>query len=264
MASSGTNQNQKKNKSIKSKESKEKKYYVVSHGRQNGIYTDWNTGSRYVTGFPKAKFKGYTSLQEAIDVLTRNFVNPIYVYEGKSKNPRTVEDYCKNNNIKITISDVSQIHATLSDKGIIIYTDGACKDNGKPAKCSFAVFSNDFDQPSYAYNLDTPRPTNNVAELAGCIMAIKSAINLQLSCITIKTDSLYVVNSATMYLHDWIKITLMILVTVKSGKPAMNYQNQLQLHLKMLMDIVVKKEMNWLIRWLMKLCLPILPFLLMR
>ena len=156
--------------------------------------------------FPKAKFKGYTSLQEAIDVLTRNFVNPIYIYEGKSKNPKTVEDYCKNNNMKITISDVSQIHTALSNKGIIIYTDGACKDNGKPsAKCSFAVFSNDFDQLSYAYNLDTPKHTNNVAELVGCIMAIKSAINLQLSCITIETDSLYVVNSATMYLSDWIK-----------------------------------------------------------
>ena len=156
--------------------------------------------------FRKPNSKGYTSLQEAVDVLTRNFVNPIYVYEGKSKNRQTVEDYCKNNNMKITISDVSQIHVALSNKGIIIYIDGSCKDNGKPsAKCSFAVFSNDFDQLSYSYNLDTPNPTNKVAELAGSIMAIKSAINLQLSCITIRTDSLYVVNSAKMYLPDRIK-----------------------------------------------------------
>jgi ribonuclease HI len=41
------------------------KFYVVWEGRRPGIYTAWPDAERQVAGYPKAKFKGFSSRQEA-------------------------------------------------------------------------------------------------------------------------------------------------------------------------------------------------------
>ena len=145
MASSGS-----KSKITKGKEVK---FYAISHGRKNGMFTDWNTCSRSVTGFSKAKYKSYSSLQEAEDVLARNFVTPIYVFKGDKCS--TIDDCCSGNNLKIVINEVKP---TEHKSCFIEYTDGLCVNNGKPdAKCFFAVYSKDFDQLNFAFNLETPK-----------------------------------------------------------------------------------------------------------
>ncbi|TFK61027.1 hypothetical protein BDN72DRAFT_904471 [Pluteus cervinus] len=45
-----------------------KKYYVITVGRQPGIFVDWIEVSNSVLGFPGAKYKSYPTLQEAIAV----------------------------------------------------------------------------------------------------------------------------------------------------------------------------------------------------
>ena len=195
MASSGSKSRSKITKG------KEVKFYAVSHGRKNGVFTDWNTCSRSVTGFSKAKYKSYSSLQEAVDVLARNFVTPICVFEGDKCSAN--DDYCSGNNLKIVINEVKP---TEHKSCFIVYTDGSCVNNGKPdAKYSFAIYSKDFDQLNFAFNLQTPKLTNNVAELSGCVMAMKAAIKLQLPSVTICTDSICILNSATMYIDGWEK-----------------------------------------------------------
>lgn len=42
-----------------------KKYYVVWQGKKPGIYTSWEDCQRQVHGFPNAKYKAYTSVEEA-------------------------------------------------------------------------------------------------------------------------------------------------------------------------------------------------------
>ncbi|KAL8605052.1 hypothetical protein ACOMHN_018853 [Nucella lapillus] len=50
----------------RAKKSKQQhKYYAVSNGRTVGIYDTWNATSKSVTGFPKAVFKGYDSMDKA-------------------------------------------------------------------------------------------------------------------------------------------------------------------------------------------------------
>ncbi|KAL8623599.1 hypothetical protein ACOMHN_037686 [Nucella lapillus] len=50
----------------RAKKSKQQhKHYAVSNGRMVGIYDTWNATSKSVTGFPKAVFKGYDSMDKA-------------------------------------------------------------------------------------------------------------------------------------------------------------------------------------------------------
>ncbi|KAL8578696.1 hypothetical protein ACOMHN_045684 [Nucella lapillus] len=50
----------------RAKKSKQQhKCYAVSNGRTMGIYDTWNATSKSVTGFPKAVFKGYDSMDKA-------------------------------------------------------------------------------------------------------------------------------------------------------------------------------------------------------
>ncbi len=41
------------------------KYYAVREGRKTGIYTDWNETKKQVMGYPKAKYKSFTSMKDA-------------------------------------------------------------------------------------------------------------------------------------------------------------------------------------------------------
>jgi ribonuclease HI len=41
------------------------KYYAVKYGHVPGIYTDWPTASKQITGFSKAKHKSFTTRTEA-------------------------------------------------------------------------------------------------------------------------------------------------------------------------------------------------------
>ncbi|KAL8600757.1 hypothetical protein ACOMHN_055952 [Nucella lapillus] len=47
------------------KSKQQHKYYAVSNGRTVVIYDTWNATSKSVTGFPKAVFKGYDSMDKA-------------------------------------------------------------------------------------------------------------------------------------------------------------------------------------------------------
>ncbi|ESL11041.1 ribonuclease H1 [Trypanosoma rangeli SC58] len=42
-----------------------KKYYAVAAGYKTGIYESWDECSRHVTGFPRARFKSFKTLEEA-------------------------------------------------------------------------------------------------------------------------------------------------------------------------------------------------------
>src|SRR5688572_13102132 len=62
--------------------SKQKKYYVVWHGHQPGIYDSWEHCQREIKGYPDAKFKSFNSMEEARIA----FKNPDAVaYEPKKK-----------------------------------------------------------------------------------------------------------------------------------------------------------------------------------
>ena len=56
---------------------KKPQYYAVSCGRQIGIYSSWEKTQPQVIGYPKSAFKGYTTLNEALQVMRMSgYENP--------------------------------------------------------------------------------------------------------------------------------------------------------------------------------------------
>lgn len=49
-----------------------KKYYAVAAGHETGIYEDWETCQRMISGYPKAKFKAFTKIEDAEKFIDEN------------------------------------------------------------------------------------------------------------------------------------------------------------------------------------------------
>jgi ribonuclease HI len=102
---------------------------------------------------------------------------------------------------------------------MIIYTDGACKNNQNKLKRTAGCgvyFGNNNNNSLNNFNnisvkLDGPKQTNQVAELTACILAIEELINkskiinINMKDITIKTDSMYTINCITTWFDGWKK-----------------------------------------------------------
>ena len=67
---------------------KKKKYYVVWHGRQTGIFDSWEDCSKSITGFKKAKYKSFPS-RELAEIA---FLNDYSDFAGKDTTKLQVSD----------------------------------------------------------------------------------------------------------------------------------------------------------------------------
>lgn len=128
--------------------------------------------------------------------------------EGQSSN---ISQYCKNKR-NLEGSDVSDFKPKkerfdfeVVHDYVVVYTDGACQNNGKfNAKAGIGVWFG----PNHPLNVSKPvtgRATNNVAEIQACIAAVKIALENDISNLYIKTDSQFVINSMTSWIHKWKK-----------------------------------------------------------
>jgi ribonuclease HI len=89
---------------------------------------------------------------------------------------------------------------------MIIYTDGACKNNNnkyiRTGGCG--VFFGNNDPKNLSVKLDGPKQTNQVAELTACILAIEKILPISEEVI-IKTDSMYSINCINTWFDGWKK-----------------------------------------------------------
>ena len=86
----------------------------------------------------------------------------------------------------------------MSNKIINIYTDGACRGNPGPGGWGALLEYNEHTKKIYGSSVLT---TNNIMELTAVIESLK-IINKQ-SQIIITTDSTYVKNGITKWIHNW-------------------------------------------------------------
>jgi len=112
---------------------------------------------------------------------------------------------------------------------IIIYTDGACKNNGSKTKQVLAgvgvhfSLKNKIKMDDISLKLDIGEPTNNKAELLAILLALQECHKNNLKDkIIIYTDSLYSINAITKWYDQWYikgniesKKNIMILKTIK-------------------------------------------------
>ena len=93
---------------------------------------------------------------------------------------------------------------------IVVYTDGACSNNGKKAaKCSIGIHfseNNTIKFKDVSRSLNVPTPTNNIAELTAIKEAIQiiEANNIE-SYIHLYTDSEYSLNVLTKWYPQWLE-----------------------------------------------------------
>ncbi len=150
------------------------KFYVVTHGRQVGIYHTWDDASRQVHGFSGAIYKTFFSKEEAERFLKRSTSPPT----SQAEEVPGLLPYCGSN---------------------IAYTDGS-SNKGLGGYGVVIIKSSEIKEFSGPVPLDNGEVTNNVAELYAIIVAI---FNTE-GPLTIRTDSMYCINCVTVWIKNWM------------------------------------------------------------
>jgi ribonuclease HI len=91
-----------------------------------------------------------------------------------------------------------------------VYTDGACTNNQHKniRKGGYGVFFGNNDVRNCSIKLTGDKITNQVAELSAVLYAIEKSLETNTntnSIIHIKTDSMYIINSITIWCKGWEK-----------------------------------------------------------
>ena len=157
---------------------KTKKYYAVAVGRKPGIYEKWfgqDGAEIQVRGFPKARFKGFASLDEAKAFLKA----PARIRKGSKPETETPKAKATRNR-----------HP--KSPRIVMYTDGGCINNPGPGGYGAVIIDG---KQRKELSGGFRRTTNNRMELMACIVGLgclKAA-----SAVTLYSDSKYVVDGIT-------------------------------------------------------------------
>lgn len=173
-------------------------YYAVAIGRNPGIYPTWHECKAQVNGFSGSKYKKFKNIKFALDFIESN---------SQSTQKYTSSKTYKHPSEKIPYNYVQSPPTQLicnSDR-TIIYTDGACPNNGNnPTSAGIGVFFGDNDPRNISLKL-TGHVTNNIAEMTAVIYALDAAHKNNLNKIEIKTDSNLVKRSMTEWIQGWKK-----------------------------------------------------------
>jgi len=101
---------------------------------------------------------------------------------------------------------LTQSGFTVDDEGFtIVYTDGACSNNGREgAKAGVGVWwGHTISHHNRSQPVEGARHTNNTAEIQAAVLAIVQARELKIVKLNIHTDSLFLINSITVWINNW-------------------------------------------------------------
>ena len=120
------------------------------------------------------------------------------------------EKLIKHDNINNCIFEIKNNRSKINHDSFIIYTDGACKNNGsKKAKAGVGVYfskRNNIKINDISQKLLCENPTNNKAELTAILMALEKCCENNIKQnIIIYTDSDYCIKCITCWYPEWIK-----------------------------------------------------------
>lgn len=148
-------------------------YYAVANGNNVGVYNSWNDCKEQISGQSKTVYKKFNSYLEA-----KNFI-------------KEYKEHKKTDN-----KDVTQFKPD-----IIVYTDGACSNNGySNAKAGIGIYFSEYDPRNISKRV-IGKQSNNVAELTAIIETLyllKKEIN-EGKKIHIYSDSKYSIRCCTDY-----------------------------------------------------------------
>lgn len=174
--------------------SKEKKqFYVVVHGRQPGIYTEWsgdNGASKQVEGFTGAIYKGFFNKEDALQWLREFSEETLKTY---APNLLDLVDY--STPVQVIDEDIE----LLKEDKVVIHTDGCAM--GNPGAGGFAVILRYKDKQKEISG-GFQETTNNRMELMACIEGLRAL--KQKSSVIVLSDSKYLVDSiSNKWIYKW-------------------------------------------------------------
>ncbi|KAF8167531.1 ribonuclease H-like domain-containing protein [Crassisporium funariophilum] len=171
-------------------------FYAVRSGREIGVFKTWAECEKHTKGFANARFKKFASKKEAEEYAMPDLSEQSNTATSSSTaSPATVIADSKG---KKRAFPVVQDEAGWD----VVYSDGACKGNGKRvSRGGIGVWWG----PDDPRNLAEPCPgeqTNNRAELIA-ILRVLETTPISKKPLLIKTDSQYSINSFQSWIHSW-------------------------------------------------------------
>ncbi|MDX8397733.1 MAG: ribonuclease H family protein [Mariprofundaceae bacterium] len=174
-----------------------KKYYVVWHGRETGIFTDWSTCKQHIDNFSGARYKSFKTRPEAEAA-----------FHGKAAATQTSSDRTKptstTNKQHVKTYTAKEVNAL--DIHTKIFTDGGCEPNPGKAGSGLAIYRDNKISELW-HGLFNPNGTNNTAELNALHQALIMA-KTELShnrSVAIFCDSKYSIQCVTQWAINWQK-----------------------------------------------------------
>ena len=107
---------------------KKKKYYVVWEGNQPGIYNSWTDCQLQIKGYPNARYKSFSSKEEAEQAYSGNYSD--FIERGKKSKP-AVTSISETEKAKIIWDSISVDAACSGNPGVMEY-QGVDTANGAP------------------------------------------------------------------------------------------------------------------------------------
>jgi ribonuclease HI len=163
------------------------KFYVIWVGRKPGIYDNWSEAFKQVEKFNGAKYKSFTSEQDAREAFSNSPNKELF-----------------HNSKKQPINEKKIYTDTRIESNIHIYCDGGCEPN--PGECSSGiVIYKDNTLASLYYGLYQKNGTNNIAELLALLHSLKFAQSFLEQGLTVQIlcDSKYSIDCITNWSYKW-------------------------------------------------------------
>lgn len=192
-------------------------FYAVRTGKIPGIYNTWADCERQVKGHPKARYKKFGNVEEAQEFINEESASDIFikknidalavkkttVFKSKGNN-----DIVSNRKTKLVSEDDFLTHTFSSHDDLptsaVVYTDGSCLGNGtKRAIGGIGVYWAPCHPRNISEYLDVENPTNQKAELRAASRALESAIEMNLTSVELRTDSVYTIKAMTEWIKTW-------------------------------------------------------------
>ena len=170
----------------------QKKVYAVRVGRTCGLFTNWPECQKQVAGFPGARYKSFTSAQEALAWLAGSDV------------PHKEPAHPARPLIKPARPRPAAVQMPLrpdSEQDFVIYTDGSCLRNPDGPGGWAAVIREVATGTVTELHEGSPATTNNRMELSAAIAAL--AFPKTPAKIALYTDSQYLKNGITKWMAGW-------------------------------------------------------------
>ena len=148
-----------------------KKYYAVKKGRTPGIYMTWDDCRKMVDGFPDAKYKSFKTLEEAKEFIDSGIDNKIDLINDNTDQVNKSENiYEMDNPYAFVDGSFNAVTGVYGYGGFLVNKDSRYKIQGS---------GNDEEMSSMR---------NVAGEILGCMAAVKKAIELGLTEVTVFYD----------------------------------------------------------------------------